>query len=97
MRLFLDTNLFVAVLTDESAHATDSRRVLNSEHDLFTSVLNLMELRTVLTKKKLFERVAVEEAQQRIVNRTTVTVPDAQDVLAGSKRQDETMLFRWMR
>lgn len=93
MRLFLDTNLFVAILTDESGAETDARRVLDSDHQLFTSVLNLMELRTVLTKQKLFELAEVERAQQRIVDRTTVTVPDAGDVLAANERQEETLVY----
>lgn len=93
MRLFLDTNLFVAVLTGESEHATAAQRVLNSDHELFTSVLNLMELRTVLTKKKLFDRDGLAEAERRIVNKTTVTILDARDVLNADSSQQETLLY----
>lgn len=62
MRCFLDTNLFVAVLTGESDQADAARNVMNSDHTLLTSVLNLMELRTVLSKKKLFERNELQRA-----------------------------------
>lgn len=67
--------------------------MLDSDHELFTSVLNLMELRTVLTTRNLFEREEMERAEQRIVDRTTVTVPDAGDVLAANDLQEETLMY----
>lgn len=93
MRIFVDTNVFVASLTEEPGRGDAATALLNTDHEFCTSMLNLMELRTVLTKKKLFERSAVETAQQHIVNRVTVTVPDAHDVLAASKLQDDTLLY----
>lgn len=60
MKLFLDTNLFVAVLTEEADHADPARAVLNSDHALHTSVLNLMELRGALSKKEQFGRDRLE-------------------------------------
>lgn len=63
MRLFLDTNIFVATVTDEPEFGVVATELLNTDHELLTSTLNLMEVRTVLTKKNRlddfihFERV----------------------------------------
>ncbi|MEF8821542.1 MAG: type II toxin-antitoxin system VapC family toxin [Halovenus sp.] len=55
MRLFVDTNIFVANLVDEPGRSQAATDLLDSDHDLHTSLLNLMELRTVLVKKKQHE------------------------------------------
>lgn len=52
-----------------------------------------MELRTVLIKKTLFDRDALAEAERRIVNKTTVTILDARDVLTADSNQQETLLY----
>jgi predicted nucleic acid-binding protein len=93
MRLFLDTNLFIAVLGQEADHAPVARDVLNSDHDLYTSVLNLMEVRSVLSKKERFGRERLDRAEQRISSKTTVTVLDAGDVLDANERQSATLLY----
>lgn len=60
-RVFLDTNVFVASITGEQGRAETAKRLLNSEYDFYTSLLNLLELRTVLTKKKRIEQDRVEK------------------------------------
>lgn len=52
MKLFVDTNIFVSVITKEADRSDESKAVLNRFKDNHTSVLNLMELRSVLAKKK---------------------------------------------
>ena len=52
MTPFVDTNVFVASLTDEPGRGEEATEFLDGDHDFYTSILNLMELRTVLTKKK---------------------------------------------
>ncbi len=52
-----------------------------------------MELRTVLTKKKKFERERAEQIEQRVSSRTTVTFPDASDMVNANQLQDETLLY----
>lgn len=52
MRLFLDTNVFIAAVTDEPETGAVAAEVLDADHDFFTSTMNLMELRSVLTKKQ---------------------------------------------
>ncbi|ELZ06911.1 PilT protein domain-containing protein [Natrialba aegyptia DSM 13077] len=52
-----------------------------------------MELRTVLTKKKKIERERVDQIEQRISSRVTVTFPDASDMVAANQLQEETLLY----
>lgn len=54
MKLFLDTNVIIASLTDEQGLADAATAVLDLTEiegvRLFTSLVNLMELRTALAK-----------------------------------------------
>ncbi|ELZ08029.1 PilT protein domain-containing protein [Natrinema thermotolerans DSM 11552] len=93
MKLFLDTNVVVAAVTKDTDRSETAVRLLNDFDETYTSILNLMELRTVLTKKKAFERDRVEQIEQRISSRTTVTFPDASDMVAANQLQDETLLY----
>ncbi|WP_243641450.1 type II toxin-antitoxin system VapC family toxin [Natrarchaeobius halalkaliphilus] len=43
MKLFLDTNVFIAAVTDEPDTGAMAEEVLDGEHDFLTSTLNLME------------------------------------------------------
>lgn len=92
MRCFADTNVLVAILTKDDDRADDTITVLN-EHETYTSVLNLMELRSVLAKKKQFDRERIEEIEARIANRATITFPDASDIVAANRLQRETYLY----
>lgn len=87
------TNVVVAAVTNDTDRSEAAVRALNDFDETYTSVLNLMELRTVLTKKKQFERERVERIEQRISSRTTVTFPDASDVLGANRVQNETLLY----
>ncbi len=60
MRLFLDTNVFIAAVTDEPNTGTTAVALLDGDHEFLTSTLNLMELRSVLTKK---ERLELSQAE----------------------------------
>jgi len=51
MRLLVDTNVFIASLTDESDRGETATELLNADHEFTTTVLNLMELRSVLKEK----------------------------------------------
>jgi len=52
-----------------------------------------MELRSVLSKKKRFERDRIEAIEDRITARMTVTFPDASDMMAANRLQSETLLY----
>ncbi|QLG50609.1 type II toxin-antitoxin system VapC family toxin [Natrinema halophilum] len=93
MKIFLDTNVIVAAVTKDTERSETAVRVLNEFDETYTSVLNLMELRSVLTKKKAIERERVEQIEQRISSRATVTFPDASDMVAANQLQNETLLY----
>jgi uncharacterized protein with PIN domain len=52
MRLFLDTNLFVAVVTDEPETEDLAAELLSTDHELLTSTRNLMNRATAPTKRR---------------------------------------------
>jgi predicted nucleic acid-binding protein len=93
MNVLLDTNVLVAAVTRDTERSEDAIDLLNEVDDAHVSVLNLMELRSVLTKKKQFERERIERIENRITTRVTVTVPDASDMVAANQLQSETLLY----
>lgn len=93
MKLLLDTNVLVAAVTRDTDRSDQAVRFLNEIDETHVSVLNLMELRTVLSKKKGFERDRIDRIENRITSRTTVTVPDASDMVAANRRQSRTLLY----
>lgn len=76
MRLFLDTNVFVATVTDEPGTGEAATAVLDGDHEFLTSTLNLVELRAVLTKKERLEQSRAERIQREITADVAVVVPD---------------------
>ena len=93
MRVLLDTSVLVAAVTRDTERSGDAVELLNEADDAYVSVLNLMELRSVLAKKKEFERDRIEQIENRITSRATVTVPDASDMMAANRLQSETLLY----
>lgn len=93
MRLFLDTNIFVATVTDEPEFGVVATELLNTDHELLTSTLNLMEVRTVLTKKNRLELSRVQALQDEITKDVAVVIPDASDMMDANRLQQETLLY----
>lgn len=93
MRLLLDTNVLVAAVTHDTKRSDVAVELLNTVGEPYVSVLNLMELRSVLSKKKQFERSRIEQIEARITSRATVTFPDASDTIAANQLQSETLLY----
>jgi predicted nucleic acid-binding protein len=93
MKLLLDTNILVAAVTHDTDRSEDAINLLNEVDDTYVSILNLMELRSVLTKKKQFERDRIDQIESRITSRTTITFPDASDMIAANRLQSETLLY----
>nr|WP_223301861.1 PIN domain-containing protein [Haladaptatus sp. R4] len=52
MRLFLDTNILISAIVSEPGRGHAATKLLNEDHEFLTCLLNIMELRTVLCKKK---------------------------------------------
>mgnify|MGYP000050092440 FL=1 len=93
MSVFLDTNVLVAAVTADTERSDTAVDLLNSADDSYVSVLNLMELRSVLAKKKQIERERIDQIEHRISSRAAVTVPDASDMMAANQLQSETLLY----
>jgi len=93
MKLLLDTNVLVAAVTRDTERSDDAIELLNDVDETYVSVLSLMELRSVLTKKKGFERDRIDRIESRISSRTTITFPDASDVMEANQLQSETLLY----
>ena len=93
MKLFVDTNLFVAAVTDEPETGASAAELLSSDHEFLTSTLNLMELRSVLTKKQRLEQTAAQRIQQEITNDVAIVIPDASDMMDANRLQQETLLY----
>lgn len=93
MKIFVDTNIFVASLTDEPARGDVTTRFLNENHDLCTSIINLMELRSVLTKKKHVEQEQVKEVLLGIYNTVDIYAPEISDQITAYELQRDDLLY----
>ena len=93
MKLLLDTNILVAAVTRDTERSDTAVELLNEIDEAYVSVLSLMELRSVLTKKKQFERKRIDRIEDRIASRATVTFPDASDMMDANQLQSETLLY----
>lgn len=93
MKLFVDTNVFVASLTDEPARGDVATELLNEDHEFCTSILNLMEVRSVMTKKKQVEQDRVEGVISDIYTRVDIYAPEISDQIAAYTLQQDTLLY----
>ena len=93
MRVLLDTNILVAAVARDTDRSDEAIELLDQVDDPLVSVLSLMELRSVLSKKKRFERDRIEAIENRVTSRMTVTFPDASDMMAANRIQSETLLY----
>lgn len=93
MQVFVDTNVFVAAVTDEPDLGAVASDLLDSDHEFVTSVLNLMELRTVLTKKRRLEQDRVGRIIREILGDVDVVIHDTSDMIDANRLQEETLLY----
>ncbi|WP_338739216.1 type II toxin-antitoxin system VapC family toxin [Haloplanus salilacus] len=93
MRVLLDTNVLVAAVTRDTDRSDEAIELLDQADNPLVSVLSLMELRSVLSKKKRFERDRIDAIENRVTARMTVTFPDASDMMAANRLQSETLLY----
>lgn len=92
-RVFVDTNVFIATLTDERERGDVAARFLDADFEFHTSLLNLMELRSALTKKKRIEQSRVEGVLSDIYSNVEVFVHDESDIFTADRIQQETVLY----
>lgn len=91
--LFIDTNVFVASMTAEPQRGNDAAAILDTDAHYMTALLNLMELRTVLTKKKSIEQDRVEKKIRDIESELDVIYHEPSDLFAANELQSETLLY----
>lgn len=93
MKVFVDTNVFVASLTDEPDRGDVATEFLNHDYDFCTSILNLMEIRSVMTKKKQVEQARVETVLDDLAENVDVYAPEISDQIAAYQHQRESLLY----
>lgn len=93
MKLFVDTNILVAALAENGHKAGTAEQVLESDNEVYTSLMNLMELRTVLTKKKRVEQEEAESTIEDVIENLEVIIPDSSDFINSNKLQVENLLY----
>jgi predicted nucleic acid-binding protein len=93
MKLFVDTNVFIASLTDEPGRGNIATQLLNEDHEFCTSILNLMEIRSVMTKKKRVEQDRVEAVLSDIYSSVDVYAPEISDQIAAYELQRDSLLY----
>ena len=93
MKAFFDTNVLVAAVTTDTDRSQAAIDLLSGVEEGYTSIVNLIELRSVLAKKKPFERDRIERIEDRIARNTTVVFPDASDIVTAKSRQREALLY----
>jgi len=93
MKVFVDTNVFIASITDEPGRGDVATELLNENHDFYTSILNLMEIRSVLTKKKRVEQERVEEVLADIYGGVDIYAPEISDQISAYSLQQDTLLY----
>jgi len=93
MKVLVDTNVFVASLTDEPTRGDVATEFLNQDHDFCTSILNLMEIRSVMTKKKRVEQNRVEDVLSDIYTQVDIYAPEISDQISAYSLQQDTLLY----
>ena len=93
VKIFVDTNILVAALAEQSDNSRKAKSILESENEIYTSLLNIMELRTVLAKKKGFELDEVSEIEASVKDSVEIIIPDSSDFIGSNKSHQESLLY----
>jgi predicted nucleic acid-binding protein len=86
MSLFVDSNIFIAIVTDDTDRSDTARELLNSDRDFYSSIYNIMEVRNVLATKYHFKRDRIEEVERTVrtysnpVSHSSVLVQEADEI-----------------
>ncbi|MCH7662113.1 MAG: PIN domain-containing protein [Euryarchaeota archaeon] len=91
--LVIDTNVLVAATIEETDNGSLARTFLDEQENLVTTLLSVMEFRTVLTKKKQFKQNRVEELIDGLFDRMDVYGPETGDLIEAYRLQEETLLY----
>lgn len=93
MKIYIDSDIFISLI-ENSAGAAASQALLNlNDHDLGTGLLNLLEIRTVLTKKKKHRQKEVETILQWLRDHLDFVIDDVPPLPDVNERQIDTLLY----
>lgn len=93
MKIFVDTNIFISAI-ENSKNVKTSQTLLNSrEHEIGTGLLNLMEIRTVLTKKKHRPQKDVDRVIEWLKNYLDFIHDEPPSLEGAEERQIDTLLY----
>lgn len=93
MKVFVDTNIFIASTVDEPGRGDLATEFLNQEYEFCTTIFNLMEFRTVLAKKKQVKQDRVQKRIADINDSVEVYVPEVGEIIDAYNLQIETLLY----
>ena len=93
MKVFVDTNVFIATTVDEPGRGELASEFLNQEFEYCTTIFNTMEFRTVLAKKKQVEQDRVEARLADIFDSVDVYFPSMDEMIDAYELQRETLLY----
>lgn len=93
MRVFVDTNIFIASSVDEPGRGDLATEFLNQDFEYCTTIFNVMEFRTVLAKKKRVDQNRVEARLDDITDSVDVYIPDVGEVIDAYELQEDTLLY----
>lgn len=92
MRVFIDTNVFISVIEGSEGSGV-GRKILNKEWEICTSVLNLMEIRTVLVKKKHEPQEKVESIIEWLKDQLDTVFERLPELYHIEGTQKDTLLY----
>ncbi|RLM60134.1 type II toxin-antitoxin system VapC family toxin [Halorubrum sp. Atlit-26R] len=90
MKLFVDSNIFIAIVTDDTDRSDIARKLLNSDHEFYSSIYNVMEVRNVLATKYHFKRDRIEEVERTIRTYADPVAHNSLLVQKADEIQEET-------
>lgn len=93
MRVFVDTNVFIASTVDEPGRGDLASEFLNQDFEYCTTIFNTMEFRTALAKKKQVEQERVEERLVDIFESVDVYFPSMDEMIDAYELQEEILLY----
>ena len=80
-------------MLDEPGPGRDAATVLDTDAEYITALLDLMELRTALTKKNDVDQDRVERLIRKIETELDAIYHEPSDLFAANELQSETLLY----
>jgi len=86
MTLFVDSNVFISIITDDTDRSDVARRLLNSDREFYSSIYSLMEIRNVLATKYHYSRSQVEQVERTVrayadpVSHSSILIQEADEI-----------------